>query len=102
MAACPGCTTAVVDPEGAGETEKSARTPVPESETAEGVFVPLSETVSTPWLALGAVGVKTTPIVQLAPTASDEPQLLVCVKAPPALIEVIVKADWPELVSVTF
>ncbi len=82
--------------------EKSGRTPVPESTTEEGAVVPLSETVSVPWRAPAAAGVKITLIAQLALTASEAPQLLVCVKLPPALIEEIVSGDWPEFVSVTF
>jgi hypothetical protein len=63
--------------------------------------VELSAIVNAPVRLPAAVGVKVTEIVQLAPTATLEPQLLTWAKSPEAAIEVRVSAALPELISVT-
>jgi hypothetical protein len=52
--------------------------PVPESVTVCGLLPALSETVIAPVLSPATVGVNVTLIVQLAPAATELPQLLVC------------------------
>jgi hypothetical protein len=47
------------------------------------------------------VGVKVTEIVQFAPAASDEPQVLACEKSPDVVMLAIESAAPPEFVSVT-
>src|SRR2546429_5132135 len=48
-----------------------------------------------------AVGVKVTLMAQLAPAATDVPQVLVCMKSPLATMLVTLSATVPVLVSVT-
>ena len=65
----------------------------------------MSVTVNVPLRAPVAVGVKVTLIVQFAPAATLEPQLLVCAKSPrlvpPIAMLLIVKGPLPVFVSVT-
>jgi hypothetical protein len=80
-------------------------TPVPARLTVCGLFAALSAIVRLAVRLPVAVGVKVTLIVQLAPVATLDPQLLACAKSPgfvPATaIEEIVRATLPLLVSVT-
>src|SRR5437764_15173523 len=48
-----------------------------------------------------AVGVKVTLMAQLAPAATDVPQVLVCMKSPLATMLVTLSATFPVLFSVT-
>jgi hypothetical protein len=64
-------------------------------------LVALSVTVSVPVRVPAAVAVNVTEIVQLAPAATLDPQVLVSTKSPDAAIEVSVKAACPELVNIT-
>lgn len=57
--------------------------------------------VNVPVRLPAAVGVKIIEIVQLAPTATLVPQLVVSEKSPDAAIELSASAAVPELVSVT-
>jgi len=59
-------------------------------------------TVTAPARGPGAVGVKVTAIVQLAPLARVAPQLLVSAKSPLEAILVIVKVAPPVFVRTTF
>ena len=52
--------------------------PVPDNEAVCGLSLPLSVTVRVPVRVPVAVGLNVTLIVQLAPAASDVPQLFVC------------------------
>jgi hypothetical protein len=49
----------------------------------------------------GAVGVKVTEMVQLAPAPSDAPQVLVSANGPVIVIVEIARTNPPELVTVT-
>lgn len=62
----------------------------------------MSVTVTAPFNAPPAVGEKVTEIVQLEPAARLGAQLFVSAKSPEAMIEVRLKATFPEFVSVTF
>ncbi len=62
---------------GVTEIDESAM-PVPDNEAVCGLSLPLSVTVSVPVRVPVAVGLNVTLIVQLAPAASEVPQLLVC------------------------
>ena len=76
-------------------------TPVPVRLTVCGLPVALSVTVMVPgWLPV-AVGVKVTVMVQLAPAATDVPQVLVWAYCALAAMLVMVSAPVPPLVSVT-
>src|ERR1035437_1913999 len=61
----------------------------------------LSVKLNHPPRAPAAVGAKLTEMVQLAPAATEEPQVLVWEKSPVAAIWVTVNAAFPLLVSVT-
>jgi hypothetical protein len=74
---------------------------VPVSATVCGEPLALSVMVTAPVRAPPAVGVKVTEILQFAPAATLEPQVLDSAKSPDAAIEVMLKAARPELVSVT-
>src|SRR4029077_2949746 len=75
--------------------------PVPESATVCGLPVALSVTVIVPgWLPV-AVGVKVTLMEQLAPAATEAPQVLVWPYCVLAAMLVMFRAAVPELVSVT-
>ena len=76
-------------------------TPVPVSAMVCGLPVALSVTVMVPgWLPV-AVGVKVTLMVQLAPAATDAPQVLVCAYCALAAMLVTLSAALPVLLSVT-
>ena len=60
----------------------------------------LSLIVTVPVLVPAAVGLKVTLMVQLAPAASELPQVVVSAKSPLIPILVIVKLTVPELVRV--
>lgn len=75
--------------------------PVPLRVTVCGEPVAVSEIVSVPVRAPIAVGVNLTEIAQLAPAATDDPQVFVSAKSPDAAIDLMSRTDPPELVSVT-
>jgi len=76
-------------------------TPVPVRATVCGLPVALFVTVIVPgWLPM-AVGVKVTVIVQLAPAATELPQVLVWAYCALAAMLVTLNALVPPLVSVT-
>jgi hypothetical protein len=66
-----------------------------------GEPVALSVTLSLPPRAPAAVGAKVTAIMQLAPMATEEPQVLAWAKSPVAAIWVTFNAAVPLLVNVT-
>ena len=75
--------------------------PVPERVTVCGLPVASSVTVIAPgWLPM-AVGVKVTLMEQLAPAATEAPQVLVWAYGALAVMLVMFSAAVPELVSVT-
>jgi hypothetical protein len=88
-----------------GETLATMEVPVPERLTAWGLPVALSVRVRAAVRVPVAVGVKVTLIVQLAPAATLDPQLLVWAKSlalvPKTAMLVTLKAEFPELVRVT-
>ena len=69
--------------------------------TVCGLPAALSATVSVPVRVPEVVGINVTLMVQLAPAATELPQLLVWAKSPLALMAVILRAALPELLSVT-
>ena len=79
--------------------------PVPERLTDWGLPVALSLMASEAARLPGAEGVKVTLIVQLAPAATEMPQLLVWAKSlalvPKTAMLVTLKAELPELLRVT-
>lgn len=78
----------------------AAAVPVPDRATVCGLPVALSVTVIVPgWLPV-AVGVNITVMEQLAPAATEVPQVLVWVYGALAAILVMLSAAVPELVSV--
>jgi hypothetical protein len=78
-----------------------AAVPVPLSATVCGDPLALSVRVNVPGRVPLAVGANVTEIVQFAPAATLDPQLLVSPKSPEAAIDVTESAAVPELVSVT-
>ena len=76
-------------------------TPVPVRVTDCGLPVALSVTVIVPGWLPAAVGVKVTLMEQLAPTATEAPQVLVCEYGALAVMLAMISAPVPELVSVT-
>src|SRR6266699_802376 len=69
--------------DGTGEGERLGSTvPVPDTPEVWGLLLALSVTVNVALRDPVAVGVKVTLIVQFAPAATLEPQLLVCPKSP--------------------
>lgn len=74
--------------------------PVPDRLTVCGEPAALSVTVSDPVVAPVQAGENVTAIVQVAPTAKEEPQLLVSEKPLLAAIEVIAKGAVPGFASV--
>jgi len=75
--------------------------PVPDRATVCGLPVALSVTVIVPgWLPV-AVGVNVTLMEQLAPAATEAPQVLVWAYGALAAMLVMFSAAVPELVSVT-
>src|SRR5437016_2908473 len=85
----------------AGDRLTAGAVPVPLSDTVCGLPVALSAIVTAPVRVPVAVGVNVTPMVQLAPAASDAPQVLVSAKSPLAAILVMLRAALPVLVRVT-
>ena len=84
-----------------GESAARGPSPVPERLTVWGLPEALSETCRLPVRVPGAVGAKVTPIVQVDPGATLEPQLLVSPKfAVIAMLE-MVKLVMPVLERVT-
>ena len=87
-----------------GERLAADAAPVPERLTLCGLPVALSVRVTAAVRVPAAVGLKVTLIVQLAPAATLDPQLLVCAKslalAPETAMLVMLKAALPELVRV--
>jgi len=75
--------------------------PVPVRLTVCGLPVALSVTVIVPGRLPAAVGVKVTLMEQLAPAATEGPQVLVWAYGALAAMLVMVRAAVPELVSVT-
>jgi hypothetical protein len=75
--------------------------PVPVKLTVWVAGLALSVTVKVPALAPVAVGLKVTLILQLAPAATLEPQVLVWEKSPLAATLVMLRAALPVLLSVT-
>lgn len=61
----------------------------------------MSVIVSAPVRAPDAVGLKVTEMEQLAPETTFEPHVFVSAKSPEAFIDAMLRADPPELVSVT-
>lgn len=84
-----------------GETEKADLTPVPESDTVLTPAPPPAVTLSVAAFDPVLVGLNLTLIVQLAPTATEAPQLFVCANwpglAPAIAIDVIGKGALPVL-----
>jgi hypothetical protein len=74
--------------------------PVPLRETVCGLPAALSVNETVPVALPEMVGARVTLIMQFAPAASVEPQLLVCAKFALAAILVMVSVAVPELVSV--
>jgi len=86
----------------AGErSAMGAVTPVPVSEIVCGLLVALSIKVTEPTALPPVVGVKVTLMVQIAPAATDEPQVLVCAKGAVAVIEPRLRVAVPLFVTVT-
>ena len=75
--------------------------PVPVRLMVCGLPAMLSVIVTAPVRMPVAVGVNVTLMVQLAPAATDVPQVLVCMKSPLATMLVTLSAAVPVLVSVT-
>ena len=75
--------------------------PVPLRLTVCGLLLALSVSLSVPVRFPVAVGVKVTLIVQLAPAATEPPQVLVSEKSPLVVIVRGVRAPAPVLVSVS-
>jgi hypothetical protein len=75
--------------------------PVPLRDTVCGEPEALSVIVRLPLRVPPAVGANVTEMVQLAPTATLDPQVLVSAKSPEAAIDVMLRAVVPLLVSVT-
>src|SRR5437016_14500472 len=75
--------------------------PVPVMLMVCGLPAMLSVIVTAPVRMPVAVGVNVTLMVQLAPAATDVPQVLVCMKSPLATMLVTLSAAFPVLFSVT-
>src|SRR5437899_2408587 len=75
--------------------------PVPVRLMVCGLPAMLSVIVTAPVRMPVAVGVNVTLMVQLAPAATDVPQVLVCMKSPLATMLVTLSATFPVLFSVT-
>ena len=88
-----------------GETLAIMDVPVPERLTDWGLPVALSAMARAAARLPAAEGVKVTLMVQLAPAASELPQLLVWAKSlalvPKTAMLVMLKAELPELLRVT-
>lgn len=100
MADCPA---EVATDAGVTDTPKSATPadePSPDRATDWGLPVALSDMLTAPFRTPEAVGAKVTLNVQLAPTATLLPQLLVSAKSPVTETLVIVSAAAPVLLKV--
>jgi hypothetical protein len=75
--------------------------PVPVKLTVCGLPVALSAMLTLPVKVPVVVGVKVTLIVQAAPAATDDPHVFVSPKFVLAVIDVMLNATLPVLVSVT-
>jgi hypothetical protein len=75
--------------------------PVPVRVMTRGLPGALSEMVIVPVRAPGAVGVNVTFMAQLAPAATELPQVLVSAKSPLDMMPVMLRRPLPLLVSVT-
>src|SRR5207237_3765909 len=84
-----------------GRRMAAGAVPVPVRLTDCGLPAALSVMVIAPVRVPVAVGVKVTLMAQLAPAATDVPQVLVCTKSPLATMLVTLSAAVPVLVSVT-
>ncbi len=85
----------------AGESDAIAPKPVPLRLTAAGAGLLLLDNESDPERLPTAVGLNTTLIVQLAPAASDVPQLLAWLKSPLVVSDEMEREVLPLLVRVT-
>jgi hypothetical protein len=74
--------------------------PVPESSTVCGLVPALSVSVSVPLRLPASLGEKVTLMVQLAPAATESPQVLVCAKSPVRANLRAVRVPLPASVSV--
>jgi hypothetical protein len=83
-----------------GESVATAAEPVPLKLADICAGLPLLDNTTDPKRAPDAEGLKTTLIAQLAPAASDAPQLLVWLKSPVVTSEEIARDMFPLLVSV--
>jgi len=87
-----------------GETEKVDLTPVPESDTVLIAAPPPGDTLRIATFDPVPVGLNLMLIAQLAPTATEVPQLFVCVNwpgfVPPMTIDMIGKITTPVLCTV--
>ncbi len=92
------CPAKLSDP---GDSVATAALPVPLSATDAGAGLLLLLSVSEPVRLPSTVGVKTALMVQLAPAATDVPQLLLWLKSPVAAMLVIERGAVPLLLSVT-
>jgi len=99
VAVCPAVTVADVEEPEEISSEKSV--PVPERLTVCGLPGASCVMVRLPSRVPVAVGLKVTLIVQLAPAATLEPQVLVWAKSPLTPMLVMVNGPLPVLVSVT-
>ena len=84
-----------------GELEKRKSAPPPPRDTTCGLPAALSVMVNEPVLLPVAVGVNVTLMAQLAPAATDGPQVLSSAKSPVMVIPAMAKAAVPVLDSVT-
>src|SRR5690242_11434717 len=75
--------------------------PVPERVIVCGLLAALSEMVIAPVCSPAVVGVNVTLIVQLAPAATEMPQLFVCANCPLETILVMLSDAVPVFLSVT-
>jgi hypothetical protein len=85
----------------AGERLTTGAVPVPVRLTVCVAGLALSVMVTAPVLVPAAVGLKVTLRVQLAPTATLEPQMLVWEKLPLTVMLVMLSAALPVLLRVT-
>jgi len=76
--------------------------PVPVRVTVFGLPDALSVIVTVPLWEPVEVGLNVTLIVQLAPPATEVPQVLVCAYCDEVVIRVMLSATVPALVKVTF
>ena len=84
-----------------GERLTTGAAPVPVRLTVWVAGLALSVMVTAPVLVPPVVGLKVTLMVQLAPAATLEPQVLVWEKSPLALMLVMLRVALPVFLSVT-